>query len=109
MREMRSSRQKHNYATSWERSENASSDTEPECDGVSAEENSTTDEYDEVAECAPAREQRGLAPATNIKVVHGYYDSAPALPKKMGRKRTSGKAYMRYSRYEKMRSASRKY
>jgi hypothetical protein len=46
------------YATSWKRSENASSDTEPECDGVSAEENSTTDEEDEVAECAPARAAR---------------------------------------------------
>ena len=45
---------------SWERSEDASSDTEPDCDGVSAEdeEYSTTDEEDEVAECAPARAAR---------------------------------------------------
>jgi hypothetical protein len=48
---------------SWERSEDASSDTEPDCDGVSAEEYSTTDEDDEVAECAPARAARARTSA----------------------------------------------
>jgi hypothetical protein len=46
------------YAVSWERSENDNRYNEPECDGVSAEDISTTDDEDDVAECAPARAAR---------------------------------------------------